>query len=47
MMAFENVVGKGENTGEKLFLLFPQSFLKLQDPMPSFQKHFYCPLYIT
>ena len=29
-MAFENIVGKGENTGYQHFLLFPQSFLPFQ-----------------
>ena len=30
MKAFENIVGKGENAGDRHFLLFPQSFLSGQ-----------------
>ena len=29
-MAFENIVGKGENAGNQHFLLFPQCFLPFQ-----------------
>ena len=40
-MAFENIVGKGENAGNQHFLLFPQYFQPYQREKSSFKKiHF-------
>ena len=36
----ENIVGKGENAGYQLFLLFPQCFLKALSPKVIYS--FYC-----
>ena len=38
--AYENMVGKGENTGNQHFLLFPQCFLLFPKPISSFELHF-------
>ena len=35
--AFENIVGKGENAGNKHFLLFPQCFLLFPKQTPIFE----------
>ena len=39
-MAFENIVGKGENAGNQHFLLFPQCFLPYQREKSLFQTTF-------
>ena len=37
----KNIVGKGENTGEQHFLLFPQCFLPILKRYFNFFNHFY------
>ena len=43
---FENIVGKGENTGNQPFLLFPQCFLPFPKQISIFQSLFFHPLRI-
>ena len=38
-MAFENIVGKGENHGNQHFLLFPQCFLLFPNQTGIFHLH--------
>ena len=44
--ALENTVGKGENAGNKHFLLFPQCFLLHQREKSSFKQHLICRLHV-
>ena len=41
---FENNVGKGENTGDQHFLLFPQCFLPYQSEKSAFWQNLICHL---
>ena len=41
---FENIVGKGENTGNKHFLLFTQCFLPFLKQISVIQSHLFCHL---
>ena len=41
---FENIVGKGENAGNKHFLLFPQCFISFSKQISIFQSHLFCRL---
>ena len=36
---FENIVGKGGNTGDQYFLLFPKCFVVYQGGIPLFQPY--------
>ena len=38
---FENIVGKGENTGYQHFLLFPQCFLPFRTQISIFKAHLF------
>ena len=38
---FENIVDKGENSGNRHFLLFPQCFLPISKRISMFNLHFY------
>ena len=40
----ENIVGKGENAGYQLFLLFPQSFPPFTERIQCFCQHLFCRL---
>ena len=42
--AFENIVGKGENTGNQQFFLFPQFFLPYPKQVLIFYLNLFCPL---
>ena len=42
--AFENIVGKGENAMNQLFLLFPQCFLPSEKQTECFEHHLICRL---
>ena len=42
--AFEKIKGKGENPGNKYFLLFPQHFLPFSKHMSLCGLHLVCPL---
>ena len=44
MMAFENIVGKGENAGNQHFLLFQQCFLPFPNQISIFESRFFCRL---
>ena len=39
IVAFDNIVGKGENVGHKHFLLFPQCFLPFPTQISIFKLH--------
>ena len=41
---FENIVGKGENAGNKHFLLFPQCFLPIPKRICLLKIHIFCRL---
>ena len=43
-MAFENIMGKGENAGNQHFLLFPQCFLLFPTQSSSFESLLFCRL---
>ena len=38
----ENIVGKGENTDNQHFFLYPQYFLPSLEEISSFQSHLFC-----
>ena len=40
--AFENIVGKGDNTGKQHFVLFPQCFLLVRRQISFFESHLFC-----
>ena len=42
--AFKNIVGKGENAGNRHFVLFPQYFLAFPDQISNFDSHLFCRL---
>ena len=44
--ALKNTVGKGENAGNQVFLLFPQCFLLYQREKSSFWKRWICRLHV-
>ena len=42
--ACKNIVGKGENAGNRSFLLFPQSFLLIPNIISILESHLFCSL---